>query len=100
MVTANVLSAAVASVRDACGANLINVEEADGDNDSDHIPKINEPWGADNHNNDGDNGGAAVDSGGGDSDSDGDSGDHAPVVDVIVSFDGTWHKRDLHQTMV
>ena len=43
MVTANVLRAAVASVRDACGANLINVEEADGDNDSDHIPKINEP---------------------------------------------------------
>ena len=70
--SANVLSAAVAAVCDACCANLINVEEADGDNDSDHIPKINEPWGADNHNNDGDNGGAAVDSGGEDSDNDGD----------------------------
>ena len=90
----------MAAVCDACCANLINVEEADGDNDGDYIPNVNESRGADNDNNDGDNGGAAVDSGGGDSDSDGDSGDHAPVVDVIVSFDGTWHKRDLHQTMV
>ena len=72
----------MAAVCDACCANLINVEEADGDNDGDYIPNVNESRGADNDNNDGD------------------SGDHAPVVDVIVSFDGTWHKRDLHQTMV
>ena len=62
----------MAAVRDACGANLINVEEADGDNDGDHIPSVNEPQGADNNNNDGDNGDAAVDSGGEDSDNDGD----------------------------
>ena len=89
MVTANVLTAAVTAV---CGANLVNAEEADRDNDDDHTA-ANEPQGAHGDNNDGDNGGGAADSGGGDSDKDdGDNGD-APVVDVIVSFDGTWHKR-------
>ena len=85
MVTANVLSAAVTSVR---GANLVNAEEADRDDDNDHA--ANEPQGAHGDNSDGDNGGAAADSGDGDSDND--DGD-APVVDVIPSFDGTWHKR-------
>jgi len=89
MVTANVLTAAVTAV---CGANLVNAEEADRDDDDDHTA-ANEPQGAHGDNNDGDNGGGAADSGGGDRDKDdGDDGD-APVVDVIVSFDGTWHKR-------
>ena len=60
MVTANVLTVAVAAVRDARGANLVNAEEADSDNDD--VPTAIEPQGA---HGDNDDGGAAVDSGGG-----------------------------------